>query len=635
MAQETLLLEDDATLPAHVKADPNERYFYGELWSHRHPKTGKKVIMMDWQIEQAVLNAPDNDKPKGWKGRPYHLRRFMSCIWGHDNPLFKLEWNPNAVEIVDKYCRYQKVGVAAHASAAKSFTFAALGIAEFLLKPMNTKVLVTSHTKKAAQGKIWGDIQNAWQVAAHFFASHGHQIPGKLLQGQSVIQYRFNGTINPKAGLELIAGEQSEEATSSEKLQGYKSEKIIVLGDEWATMPISIHNTVLSNLSANPDSRLLAGFNPDTYDDPGAILSEPVGGWHTVDFDSMNGWPTKIGGYCIYFDGEKSPNVLDVKKPWKGILDLKMIADMRLVFPKGTKEDDKYVRGRWSATGSRTAIYDRGDIELYGADKPEKRWLQWVLVAGLDIGNAHGGDKTILTIGRCGKARSEDGQSEQVVCERLYTIPIHENTAYSESMSEQVVKQVRGFLMDVKIGNSTHRVPTQNLAVDCTGGGTHFAALLAREIGLGCIQVGFGEKASDRQVSRNDKRKGHEAFGNKVSELWGVGQQLIRTGQIRGLDPDTINELCIRTYKDDGGKRMVVEKKEDMKKRTNGRSPDRSDSFTLMIEAARVRCGLSSTEKAAAPPPLSSRQLQERQRQREELFGGAVVLGMDGDGWAA
>jgi hypothetical protein len=632
----SVIFEDE--LPDGVELGAFERFKYGVIWSCMKDTHGRDVAqaMPDWMIEREMLACPDDRKPSGFRGKAFHMREFITLVWGARNDLFFIEWNPNALKILDRYCKNKITAVAGHASSGKSYIFAAIAVTEFLINPVKTKVLVTSHTKQSAQGKIWGDIQNCWTVADVYFKG---MLPGRLLLGKSIIRYQVGKIINPKAGIELLAGEANEVKESTKKIQGYKSDTIIVIGDEWATMPIAIYNDVLSNLRANPNSRLLCGFNPDTFHDPGGLVSKPVGGWHKVNVDSEE-WSTQIGGYCIHFDAEKSPNVLDIKAEWRGLITHKMLSEMREVYPKGSKQDDQFVRGWWSQTGARPQIYSEADIEKYGADRKELRWVRPpVPVAGLDIGNDHGGDRTVLTIGVAGLARADNGEIH-VVCERKETLILSEDTSLDDSLSEQIAKKVKYHLQEAEWGPETgmvgkRNVPTANLALDATGGGTHFAALLARDIGGGFILVGFGEKASDRRVARNDKRLGHEAFANRVSELWGVPVQLVRTGQIRGLDPDLVFELTVRTYKDDGAKRMQIESKEDMKSRTNGNSPDRADSWVLMIEAARERCALSSSEKAAQGV---ARPVDEAAfgRQVEEFFDGDSFAGagvMPGCGW--
>ena len=89
-----------------------------------------------------------------------------------------------------------------------------------------------------------------------------------------------------------------------------------------------------------------------------------------------------------------------------------------------------------------------------------------------------------------------------------------------------------------------------------------------------------------------------------MSEMWHVVKVLVRCEQIKGLDDDTMEEMCSRNYKSGNGKEGVkteVAPKETMKKKI-GHSPDRSDGMVLSVHAARLRCGLSSTEKGAPKP---------------------------------
>lgn len=627
--------DESVESPPGVELQPNERVLYGAIWGPWQSAGGKLVPRPNWVIEKECLVS--SRKPRGYRGRAFHLRQFISEIWGRKNDLFWLQWNPNAVEIINRYCEHKVTAIAGCASSGKSYAMASIAVAEFLLNPMDVKVLVTSLTKQASVSRIWGDIQNCWQVAEQFFKREGVGVPGRLLLGKYVIRCEIGKVINNKAGVELLAGDEGTEKESSAKVQGVKAGTLIVIGDEFSEMNHSIYNAVISNLRANPNSRLLAALNPNTPFDPGGLCCKPVGGWHKVAVD-FDGWPTEIGGWCIHFNGEKSPNILDPRRPWNRILDADMLADIEKSNPKGTKGYDRFVRGWWSSTGARASIYDLADIEMFRADQREMKWVgALTFYAGLDIGNAHGGDKTVLTLGRAGMARSETGEIH-VVCERVETLVLSENMALDDSLSEQIVKRVKFEMQqgvwgpDTVLAGIKRSVPTANLAVDCSGGGTHFGALLARDIGAGFIMVNFGDKASDRRVSKNDKRLGHEAFHNRVSELWGAPVQLIRSGQIRGMDPDLIEELTSRTYKDDASKRMQVESKDDMKRRSNGKSPDRSDSWVLFVEAARVRGGLSSSEKAAmvTRSPVDREKLR---RQQEELFGGYEVLDARSGGW--
>jgi hypothetical protein len=230
----------------------------------------------------------------------------------------------------------------------------------------------------------------------------------------------------------------------------------------------------------------------------------------------------------------------------------------------------------------------------YGADKPVTTWIDRPqLVAGLDPSFSHGGDKAILVIGKVGKAVNPSTGEIQTVFERVETIVLDNDiTDTSISKDEWIIKLVKPKLLQ-------YGIKPQDLAIDTTGGGASFSSLVRRDIGTGFLDVIFNSSPSDMRFSASDKRTGKERFVNMVSEIWYVGKELIRSGQLRNLDPDTVTEMCARTYDDKAGK-VQVEPKDKMKKRTGGKkSPDRSDALFLAIFLARSRHGLSSTEKAA------------------------------------
>jgi len=109
------------------------------------------------------------------------------------------------------------------------------------------------------------------------------------------------------------------------------------------------------------------------------------------------------------------------------------------------------------------------------------------------------------------------------------------------------------------------------------------------------LRVQFGGKASELPVSEDDKTPAHKKYANRVSELWFGAHSLMKSGQIRGVDPDMAREMCEREYTTDksgGDLRMRVESKEDMKARTGGRSPDVADAGFILVELCRERLKL-------------------------------------------
>jgi hypothetical protein len=608
----------------------------------------------DWLIERNIcLNYAKLEAkfPGKLLPRHEHFKKFCNHIWGDETKRFYFEFNPNACRILEAHEKHRYLAVAGHASSSKTETMALIGVAEFLIDPENTKVLVTSTDAKSAKGKVWGSIENCWNEAVNFyeeweakFQSIGVKgacfIPGKLISSESIIRMWDGKVVNPKRGIELIAAEISKAKEASDKLQGYKADKLLLMADELATITPAVLETATSNFRMNDKFRMIGAFNPDSFYDPGGVMSKPVDGWSSINEHSEE-WetviePQGINGYCIRFDGEKSPNVLAGRKIWRGLLDMDQLNSFRASLGgEKSKSYWKMVRGYWSPTGSMEAIYSEADIINYHADSPVTTWLmQPTFIAGLDPSYTHGGDKAALVIGKVGRCRNIATGQDHIVFERVETVILDNDiTDQSIDKSEWVVRLTKQKMDE-------YGIKVTDLAVDTSGAGA-FSSLLRRDIGTGFMDVVFNASATEERYSSSDKRTGKERFNDLMSEIWYVGKELIRSGQLKGLDPDTVTEMCARTYDEKNGK-VVVEPKDKMKKRTK-KSPDRADSLFVTIHLARMRHSLKSTEKAAPrhqvphTPILNRRDLvlsQPMQPRRATLHDLAENVGnWAGAGW--
>lgn len=582
---------------------------YGLKWNPVRDLNGRLVPIPNWAIERNMLVRYDQfkkDHPE-LKMLPWaeHFARLVRCIFGDPNGIYYFEWNPNAVRVIKHFRDKKILALAGHKSSSKTDSIAMIGVMMFWLDPENVKCIVTSTTISAAQQKVWGKIKLIWQHLCKFFGGEDN-LPGKLMDSKNIIRYEDKGVKHELTGLALVAGDKGSARESADKMQGTKAggpkPVLIIVGDEFDTLEHSLVNTIFGNLSSNSTLYMLAAFNPTSYYSPGGVVAKPVKGWHTIDENSME-WETEIEpfgikGYCLRFDGEKSPNVIAGYERWKGLLTLENINQFGGL---GSKTPIYYsqIRGWWSATGNVDSIYSEVEIIKWRADAKVKTWVEPPkLVAGLDPAFTHGGDRAVLTIGKVGLAQSPDTGLTQKVFEvvKFYILDL-DMTNTSTSKSEWVVKLTKKHLDE-------HGVDVRDLAFDGTGGGEPFGALIARDLGTGAMNVNFSSKASDKPVSKNDPRPGNKRFRNMVSELWYVVKEFVRSGQVKGLQPDIVTEMVARTYEETGGV-VRVESKDDMKLRTK-KSPDIADSFFLAFHMARMKHGLSSTE-ASAKRPVSTK----------------------------
>lgn len=95
------------------------------------------------------------------------------------------------------------------------------------------------------------------------------------------------------------------------------------------------------------------------------------------------------------------------------------------------------------------------------------------------------------------------------------------------------------------------------------------------EKGANVIDIGFGEKATERDL-----------YVNRVTEMW-------FTCPIVEMDiPNDTELLCQlteRRYKYDSSDRKMVESKDDYKKRSSGKSPDKADALLLAFYQGKTK----------------------------------------------
>lgn len=576
------------------------RMKYGILW----PPLFGNVPRPDWRIEGDCYLDSDGEysKSKSYVSKAYHFKKFVAEIWGDERDEGYIEMNPNIEKMIELAIAHKFLAVSGCASSGKSVFLALWAVSHFILRPKDTKILVTSMTIQTAEGKVFGVLKKLWRRACRCLEMKNSKgeividgerfIGGKLLDSTHIIKRRSpDGTLNSTEGIELLPAEAGEFKKSATKMQGYKAGYVFLLADELATLAPNILETARENLFSNDNFHLIGAFNPDSHYDPGGILSEPVGGWDSVD-EHMMEWPTKFGGWCVRFDGMQSPNVTgnwNGDKPWKGLMTTEKLNGFKEMHPEKSVGFWKMVRGFWSPTGSMDCIYSESEFESNGCLRPVRAWAgTWKMVAGFDPAWTTGGDRAVGVFGRVGMAvLPEHGGITRMVWEHVETCIFDEEVGVKNTdKPTQIAKQFAAKCRQ-------HGVLTEDVALDVTGGHA-FATVLALEIGRGFMALNFGGMASEMPMPKPDKRTCREAFSSLMSELWYSSKALVRQGQLRSVGASAVVEMCARTYDETRGK-ITVEPKDKMKKRIK-RSPDIADATFLSIFAARKKHGLLGKE---------------------------------------
>lgn len=532
---------------------------------------------------------------QGGLGKAEHFWKVVAILWGPKNPVgnrvkifIRNSWSEAMIE---EACEHRYIGIGGPASCSKSETFALWILVNYLSDPRNVLAIVLSTSLKEARKRIWGYLVNFVR------AIPAPGLPLKVVDSQGIIRYTTPlWTASDTSCIALIAAERKQEKEAIGKLIGMHNNLVVVVADELSELTDSINEYALpgGNLTSNPKYQYIGLSNPNGYYDPFSKIWKPKAGWLSITVDSFR-WETEYG-IALHFDAMKSPNVLAGKivYPLPGVPGASFLPTLEKIEDamkaEGGENSPRFwrmMRGFPCPSGHEDSIYTESDVVKYKGDSPAI-WndMPTIRVAALDPGFTNGGDRSIAYLGTIGT--TTDGI--RTLCFDEWKEMVVDATRTDHSA------QVAVLFRDYCVANN---VAPQNAAVDATGGGEPFCDILNMIWSSAILRVRFGGKASDLPVSLTDPRLGFERYYNRVTEIWYSGRELLRQGQLKGLNPAQVREMAERKYGTTGAeKRIYAESKEDMKLRTGGKSPDIADAGFVLIALARERHGFA----AAATP---------------------------------
>lgn len=539
----------------------DKEWQYGRWWSKKIDQFNREL----YSFRNPVAVEKGGELPE------HHFKRIVSALWPDDGPK-PFVWHPWAERMLSAACTNKYLAVAGCASSGKTDFYAIWAIVNFICAPYDTMVLVTSTTLKDSRKRIWGSIRDYWQAAP--------PLPGKLVDSMGLIRFEDGtGGTSDKCGITLIAAEKKKEKEAVGKLIGFKNKRVIVIADEMPELSESILEASASNLSLNPEFQFVGIGNPASRFDAFGILAKPKNGWQSIS-PLDDEWETERG-LCIRFDGEQSPNVVTGKMLYPWIVTQSKLDEAKSRFGENSLAYYRMFRGYWAPTGDEDNIYSETEIISAGADT-EAIWLEPpTKVAGLDPAFTNGGDRTPIQFGEFGISR--DGIPTLMFTHRkLLQDNVHDK---KRTRTEQIVQQFKDVC-------DAEGVEPWCAAYDKSGAGGPFGDVVSMVWSPEVLGVQFGGKASELPVSISDQTISSERYTNRVTELWFSAKELIRTGQLKGIDRELAKEMTARKYTTKKGVslRMEVEPKTEMKART-GASPDLADAAMILIELCRQRFG--------------------------------------------
>jgi hypothetical protein len=512
--------------------------------------------------------------------KEYYFWRIADTLWNRDDlPEHMFEKHPWAEKIIHECLKHRYTAIGGSASSGKSHALAAYGIVNWLAQPRDTLVLLTSTTLREARKRVWGSVISLLSVI------DGAPINIRDSLGSANYVDEHGRTFD-RAGLSLIAAEKSRTREAIGKFIGLKQKRVILIGDELGELSEAIQQAALANLSKNPHFEFKGASNPASRFDAFGIWATPKAGWDSVTPEVDDEWDTKWGGHYIRLDGERSPNVLLGYDKYPYLPTQQKIDDDKALLGETSRAYYRMVRAVFFDSDESEGIY--GESELVNAGALQ-RWDfdgPTTLIAGVDPAFTNGGDRTVLQVARVGKFIS--GQ---------YGIRYEDTLQLNDDTSNKAVPRTYQIVHQIRDHCVRLNIKPENLAVDSTGAGSPFCDVLAGEWSDQFLRVQFGGTASDRRVSMNSQLVGTELYTNRVSELWFVGKEFLRTKQMCGVNAELAKEMCNRRYDmvKSSTLRVKVETKTELKQRM-GCSPDVADAAMITLDLARQRHGLVAVD---------------------------------------
>lgn len=511
-------------------------------------------------------------------GRAQHFKNICAILWGPKS-LSPFEWHPwnermNEVSHVHPVTgqEYPHFSLSGCASSSKSHWLAAYAIINWLCDPYNTFVYITSTSTAGAKHRVWKSIMTL------YWASPVLQAIGKMVDSQAKICTIHEGTgkHDDSAGIFILAAAPSKARESIGQIIGRKNKRVFLLADELAELSFAVLEAAFGNLMANPLFQFGAASNFKSREDAFGEVTEPKDGWDSINIESDE-WETKRG-YCLRFDGMRSPNILAGKDIYPYIYGSKQLKEHRT---HGEKSITfwRMCRSFETPAGLENAIYSESDLASGKAYDQNVIWdYSYVNLGGADPSYTTGGDRFMFWHGRLGKSNG------------LWVLLLIKSKVLREDVTK-LNERTRDYQMadQLKMECESSGIAPENFGLDITA--SSFGSILAELWSPKFHRVNFGGAPTDRAVFGDDPRRANQLYTNRVSEIWYVGKEFMRFGQIRGVTTSLGRELKARIYdsiKGATGLRIRVEPKTEMKKRL-GFSPDEADACFVLLDTARER----------------------------------------------
>lgn len=534
--------------------------------------------------------------------------------------LWQMQW-PDFVQIenlgventwllrIAKACtRFKRITACGCASSGKTHCFSMYCYNMWKCFPTNASVYSSTTSGGAGEDRAWGAIKD-------LFSNDRYQW-GKRLDSLQLITLDAelkdgdgNNNRDLRDAIKVVKIKPGQEGKNViATMCGRKNSHVIWHCDEMAHMDLGVLEgrvNLFSNTSDDRFCQFIGTGNGPEEGDPLYIDAEPYGaefpdGWRSVNRDVHEWWPTRTG-ICLYFNGDKSPNMRvprGQKIPFSGLMNWKS-KDEILLTAFGEENSAIFCKmfyGLPPSVDVPDKVVTHVLLQKFRAfEQPEWFGYEVKKLAGLDVGFRKDGDPCVIHFGDVGKSADD-----KLI---LGCDPDGRVLQPDQRLQEPFETQIGRRVVD-----ECERRGCHDLAMDISSDGGMLLQAIekdarARSYTLNVLPVSSLGSPDDTLFIPGDKRTAKEACDRKVSQLWLQFRNLVGMGAIRGLGPQSkaVRELCGRKFQTDAKRKFSIEPKKDYKVRLK-HSPDHADSVIYLTHLA-LKNGLSGSEGRSSPTP--------------------------------
>lgn len=471
-------------------------------------------------------------------------------------------------------------------AVAKSTDAAVFFLADWFAAPDITSTFLCSTALGDLEHRIFGEV-------IRFHGMLGDRAIGTYNRTKVAIQ--FNPTTHPKAGIFGIPVLSGTPEKTKGRIVGKHSPRTRLCIDEAQGTRTAIYEAS-ANIRACADYIQLSMGNPDGWLNPLGVHSEPVNGRNSVHPDRDHRWKTKEG-VCIFWDGRKSPGILNPTR-YPFLLNQMMLDETERLHGKNSAVYYRERIGFVMPAGLSRAIIPEATI-LDGHAMDQATWARDpVIVSACDPAYSATGDRCIFVSGKFGILTT----GEQVVC----FMPWEHIQIDAEKIS-----QLRGGKLEylaTEIVKMMRRVGVQpsHHGQDTTGMQSLLADEIDRMVGGTIHRIGASSRPTDNPVSDKDSRPRKDVYEDRITEVWMQGARYFVCECVRGISREAAVELSQRETKQ-GTVKIQVESKDDLRKRLQSTdSPDIADAHLMLLDVVSNVIGFNPQPGGFAPRPVAT-----------------------------